>query len=176
MTPLDRPPKLGVQPAGMVYERMAPQVPVFAARARTLMVVPLGPEAHATMVLPLGSVVMAGGMGAGAVATVLNPGDLVLLSSDGLVEAHDPRAELFGSERLAAAFGAGTTLDECRDSVLAALTAHVAGAPPSDDIALLLLQCAPEFAAAAIRPRPCIGIAEGSCLARQIHHPIGRAE
>mgnify|MGYP006284181385 CR=1 FL=1 len=98
--------------------------------------------------LPLGIAPMDENSGR-AVATVLNPGDLVLLSSDGLVEAHDPRAELFGSERLASAFGAGTTLDECRDSVLAALSAHVAGAPPSDDIALLLLQCAPEFAAAA---------------------------
>ena len=98
--------------------------------------------------LPLGIAAMDENSGR-ALATVLNPGDFVLLCSDGLVEAHDPQAELFGSERLARAFSVGTTLDECRDGVLAALAAHVATAPPSDDVALLLLECVPEFAASA---------------------------
>ena len=81
-----------------------------------------------------------------AMTTVLNPGDLVLLCSDGLVEAHNPASELFGSERLAQAFNATSTLDDCLAGILGALAAHVDTAPPSDDIALLMFQCAPEFA------------------------------
>lgn len=96
--------------------------------------------------LPLGIAPMDDGTGQ-AVTTVLNPGDLVLLCSDGLVEAHDPRSELFGTERLIQAFRAQSTPDGCHVGVLGALAAHVDTAPPSDDIALLVLQCMPEISA-----------------------------
>src|SRR5215213_1774814 len=71
----------------------------------------------------------------------LEPGDNVLLYSDGLVEAHDPKGEMFGFPRLKRLVGAhpgGATLIE---SLLAELEAFTGEEwEQEDDITLLTLQ------------------------------------
>lgn len=66
-------------------------------------------------------------------------GDLVLLVSDGFVEAIGPRDEPFGFERLEALLRAraaeGTAA--VRDALLSAIHAHTGGRPPDDDRTLL---------------------------------------
>ena len=73
--------------------------------------------------------------------TVLAPGDGVLLYSDGLIEAHDPRREMFGTlqmEEFVRAHPGGATLI---DSLLAELEQFTGEAwEQEDDIALLTLQ------------------------------------
>ena len=88
--------------------------------------VPLG-------IAPLSSEVASG------VTVVLNPGDRVLACSDGLIEAHNPGAELFGTGRLVEALGQGATLEASVAAIESALARHVAGAAQSDDIAYLVL-------------------------------------
>jgi serine phosphatase RsbU (regulator of sigma subunit) len=72
---------------------------------------------------------------------MLEPGDNVLLYSDGLVEAHDPKGEMFGFPRLKRLVGAhpgGATLIE---SLLAELEAFTGEEwEQEDDITLLTLQ------------------------------------
>jgi sigma-B regulation protein RsbU (phosphoserine phosphatase) len=69
----------------------------------------------------------------------LNPGDLLLLYTDGVTEAFDPALRPFGLERLLAA------LDPQRDpaaqcrALVAAVHAFADGAEPSDDITVLAL-------------------------------------
>ncbi|MFZ5786188.1 MAG: PP2C family protein-serine/threonine phosphatase, partial [Acidobacteriota bacterium] len=71
----------------------------------------------------------------------LAPGDTVLAVSDGLVEAAAPGAEAFGYERAAAALRvlAGRTAREVADGMLAAVTAHLGGAAPPDDVTVVAL-------------------------------------
>jgi serine phosphatase RsbU (regulator of sigma subunit) len=73
--------------------------------------------------------------------TDLAPGDGVLLYSDGLIEAHDPRREMFGTlrmEEFVRAHPGGATLI---DSLLAELEQFTGEAwEQEDDIALLTLQ------------------------------------
>lgn len=75
----------------------------------------------------------------------LAPGDALVLYSDGVTEAFDPQAALFGDERLLAALTdpSPLTARSLADRLLAAVGAHAAGAPQSDDIAVLVLRPAP---------------------------------
>lgn len=71
-------------------------------------------------------------------AYVLEPGDLVLLYTDGVTEAMSPRHEQFGEQRLIDAVRAAPA--EPRgviDAVVAAVRAFAAGEPQSDDITLV---------------------------------------
>jgi serine phosphatase RsbU (regulator of sigma subunit) len=77
-----------------------------------------------------------------AVATVtLAPGDRLVLYTDGLSEAHDQHAELFGVERmLEAARGCVEPSAQAMQSVLlAAVDAFVGGAPQFDDLTVLVV-------------------------------------
>jgi sigma-B regulation protein RsbU (phosphoserine phosphatase) len=68
-------------------------------------------------------------------------GDLLVLLSDGLVEAADENGDPFGFERfervLRDSGGAGAA--PLRDALLAALAAHTGGRPPDDDRTLVIL-------------------------------------
>lgn len=93
------------------------------------------PAGHAG--LPLG--VDADSRAHGQETLQLEPGDAVLLYTDGALEAKDPRGEQFGARRLAAAFGASSgTPGERLDALVETLDAHRAGADPEDDQTLLL--------------------------------------
>ena len=88
--------------------------------------------------MPLG---LMPGMGYEEKERTLAPGDGMLLYSDGLVEAHDPRREMFGTPRLEKFVGAhpgGATLI---DSLLAELEQFTGDEwEQEDDITLLTLQ------------------------------------
>jgi serine phosphatase RsbU (regulator of sigma subunit)/predicted ester cyclase len=88
--------------------------------------------------MPLG---LMPGMGYEEKETTLAPGDGVLLYSDGLIEAHDPRREMFGTPRMeefVRAHPGGATLI---DSLLAELAQFTGNDwEQEDDITLLTLQ------------------------------------
>jgi sigma-B regulation protein RsbU (phosphoserine phosphatase) len=74
--------------------------------------------------------------------TVLEPGDTLMLYTDGLTEAMGPGQQMFGEGPLRATLedGAALPLVGLRDRVLARLEAHTGGAPLDDDLTLLLLR------------------------------------
>jgi sigma-B regulation protein RsbU (phosphoserine phosphatase) len=70
----------------------------------------------------------------------LAPGDLLVLFTDGLVEATDPKAErAFGFDRLSSLVYSGGSPQAVHDRVLAAFDAHVAGEPLRDDLTLVVI-------------------------------------
>ncbi|HWM94527.1 MAG TPA: PP2C family protein-serine/threonine phosphatase [Thermoanaerobaculia bacterium] len=86
-----------------------------------------------------------GGLGHtyGKATVPLEPGDLVVWLSDGLIEAEGDDSEPFGYDRVAEALAAGRagqTAYEVRDRLLAAIGGHVGERPPSDDRTLVIMQ------------------------------------
>ncbi len=81
----------------------------------------------------------------------LEPGDLLLLFTDGLTEARDPAGEMFEEERLSAAFGRASSLPtaEIPGALIAAVDAFTAAAPADDRTAAVLraVSMAPDSAA-----------------------------
>jgi sigma-B regulation protein RsbU (phosphoserine phosphatase) len=73
---------------------------------------------------------------------VLDPGDAVLLFSDGIVEERSPTGEMFGTERLTALVGA--TGGPLLTSLLDAARDWRGVAPQQDDVTLLELRVADE--------------------------------
>lgn len=76
-------------------------------------------------------------MGPGA----LDPGDLLILYTDGLTEARDPHGQIFGLDRVTALVEAhaARSVTEIRDQILAAVAAW-AGPEPEDDRTLMVLR------------------------------------
>ncbi len=70
------------------------------------------------------------------------PGDQLLLCSDGLLEAENEAGDAFGTERLLAVLAAAPPAQRL-DAVKQALSQHLGGASSHDDISLLLVDCAP---------------------------------
>ena len=72
----------------------------------------------------------------------LEPGDTLVLHTDGITEAMDASQALFGDARFRGALARsnGDGPAAMRESVLAALDAHRRGAPLEDDLSLLLLR------------------------------------
>ena len=72
-------------------------------------------------------------------------GEILLAFSDGVIEAHSPKGELFGDDRLLAAVAAAPAEPQALvDSVLAALDRFTAGADAYDDVTLLAIaRCSP---------------------------------
>lgn len=72
----------------------------------------------------------------------LDPGDLVLLFSDGLTEAQNFKNELFGELRLnsIAKECAGQPAAEVSEKILKSVKTFVGPAPPSDDLTLVVLR------------------------------------
>lgn len=88
------------------------------------------------------------GLGIGAtqgyapISVPLAPGDLVILTSDGVVEANASHADLFGFERLERAIAAGPAgaPQAMLDYLMAEITAFVGDAGPHDDITIVVCQ------------------------------------
>jgi PAS domain S-box-containing protein len=70
----------------------------------------------------------------------LAPGDVLVLYSDGITEAHNSQRELFGERRLLAATQTqvGCSALELRDAIMLAIDEFVGDAPQIDDITLMV--------------------------------------
>src|SRR6185503_17924917 len=79
----------------------------------------------------------------------LQPGDLMVLLSDGLIETADAAGEPFGFDAVESALKGGGTATQVRDRLLAGVSAHSGGAPPADDRTLVVLRYLSVAAAAA---------------------------
>ena len=77
---------------------------------------------------------------------VLRPGDTLILYSDGVTEAFNPQQDCYGNERLLADAGslAGQGAAKICHGLLERVRAFAAGAPQSDDIAILSLKAGAE--------------------------------
>ncbi|HEX9075068.1 MAG TPA: PP2C family protein-serine/threonine phosphatase, partial [Anaerolineae bacterium] len=76
--------------------------------------------------------------------TAVNPGDLLLFYSDGLVEAHNPRREMFGFPRLAALAGQALLGMDLIDTAVAELKAFTGPDwDQEDDITIVALDRCP---------------------------------
>jgi sigma-B regulation protein RsbU (phosphoserine phosphatase) len=74
----------------------------------------------------------------------LAPGGKLVIYSDGVTEAQNPRAEFFGKKRLreVVAAHAAEPCTAIHDAIQEAVTAFTEGAPQSDDITVLVLEFA----------------------------------
>jgi serine phosphatase RsbU (regulator of sigma subunit) len=86
-----------------------------------------------------------GGLGQtyGKATVPMEPGDLVVWLSDGLIEAADGDSEPFGYDRVAETLAggrAGQTATEVRDRLLSAIGGHVGNLPPEDDRTLVVMR------------------------------------
>lgn len=86
-----------------------------------------------------------GGLGHtyGKATVPMEPGDLVVWLSDGLIEAADGDSEPFGYDRVAETLAggrAGQTATEVRDRLLSAIGGHVGSLPPEDDRTLVVMR------------------------------------
>jgi serine phosphatase RsbU (regulator of sigma subunit)/pSer/pThr/pTyr-binding forkhead associated (FHA) protein len=71
----------------------------------------------------------------------IEPGDLVLLSTDGLIEAMDASGRCFGIDRVQQTFqGAPRGATKVGEAILRAVRRHASGCPQSDDITLLCFE------------------------------------
>lgn len=77
-----------------------------------------------------------------AVELTIEPGDWLVLSSDGIYEYADPAGELFGRPRVEQVVHdlSGDTPAALAQALLASVRAHAQGQPQDDDITLLLLR------------------------------------
>jgi phosphoserine phosphatase RsbU/P len=75
----------------------------------------------------------------------LDPGQTLVLFTDGVSEAYDPGQELFGEERLLAHLAAtpGRDAKQTAEGILEAVRRHAAGARQSDDITVVSIRRAP---------------------------------
>ena len=73
---------------------------------------------------------------------MLRPGDTLVFYTDGVTEAFNAQEECYGSERLLADAGAlaGQPAPAIAAGLLRSVRAFEAGAPPSDDVAILALR------------------------------------
>jgi len=73
------------------------------------------------------------------IETVIEPGDIVLLYSDGITEQHDAAGEMFGFDRTRELVAGSASGDELVDRSVQALGAFAAGVEQEDDITLVTL-------------------------------------
>ncbi len=76
-------------------------------------------------------------------AVPFDPGDLLIMFSDGLTEARDADAGEFGSSRIRQAIPPGSTAQQAVDSVLAALNRHTETRRQNDDVTLVAARRVP---------------------------------
>lgn len=83
----------------------------------------------------------------GAETIRLEPGDIVVWLSDGLIEASNAQDEPFGYDCVVRALsGPAGSAAEVRDRLLSAIAAHTAGHPAEDDRTLVVFRYAPDAA------------------------------
>lgn len=72
----------------------------------------------------------------------MNPGDLLVLYSDGITEAENPRDEMFGEERLVKLIGehASSGCHALEELILQSIEQFTEGMPQTDDMTCMLLQ------------------------------------
>ena len=79
-----------------------------------------------------------------AIERVLEPGDHIVLASDGIIEAGNEGGEIFGFERTAAAIKQGCARDLAAgalvDHLIAEVQTFAGGAPQDDDMTIVALQ------------------------------------
>jgi sigma-B regulation protein RsbU (phosphoserine phosphatase) len=70
----------------------------------------------------------------------IEPGDTLVVYSDGIAEANNPREEEFGEERLLEVIRLNwsASVQEIRSKVLEAVREFAAGTPAADDLTLLI--------------------------------------
>lgn len=92
--------------------------------------------------LPLG---LYAGHGYKESSVALAEGDLLVLFTDGIVEAQNPAGDMFGAERLEAllADGPAGRVDAVLDRIEAEVRVFRAGAEPSDDATIMILRAGP---------------------------------
>ncbi len=73
------------------------------------------------------------------VDAIIEPGDVVMLYSDGITEQHDAAGEMFGFPRTAAVVAAATGPDDLIDRAVRLLDAFSAGVEQEDDITIVSL-------------------------------------
>ena len=73
-------------------------------------------------------------------STVVGPGDLLLLHSDGLFEATTASGEAFGYERLKELLAVGGAAEEVHRRIVEALSSFLAGEPLTDDVSVVVLE------------------------------------
>lgn len=102
----------------------------------------LRPDGSTSVLAPLGDPILAVVPGAGyrEAQLTLEPGDALLLYTDGLTEAFSAAGEEFGDQRLIAALAGarGGTSAEIADHCMAVVDAFAAGAAQSDDMTCLV--------------------------------------
>ncbi len=76
----------------------------------------------------------------------LDPGDVLILYTDGIVEASDNAGRFFGRGRLAEAARAARhePAEQMGEWIEAAVAQFVAGAPQSDDLTLVIVRRLPQ--------------------------------
>lgn len=74
----------------------------------------------------------------------LEPGDLLLLFSDGLFEGVDGSGQAFGFDRLRAALATGGAAARTHAQILAAFEGHVGAEPLADDLTLVVIERLPQ--------------------------------
>jgi serine phosphatase RsbU (regulator of sigma subunit) len=90
--------------------------------------------------LPIGSIES---LSYATIEYLLDPGDLIVLMSDGIVEAHNPSRELFGFGRLEQALRQSETVctpEELITRLLAQVHQFMGQAKQHDDMTILVLQ------------------------------------
>jgi phosphoserine phosphatase RsbU/P len=72
----------------------------------------------------------------------LEPGDFLVIYTDGVSEASNPRSEMFEESRLRDIMGkfTGDTVEQLGDTIREGMRAFTEGAPQSDDITILVIQ------------------------------------
>jgi phosphoserine phosphatase len=80
-----------------------------------------------------------------SVTVAMEPGDILVLLSDGFYEYGDATGEQFGEERVQAivADGCARPIAELQDLLTGAVAAFAAGAPQEDDMTAVLVRRAP---------------------------------
>ena len=87
---------------------------------------------------------LAEGMKFEQIDMILQPGDAIVLYTDGVSEAFNPRDECYGDQRLLAglATSTGHSATAVTSALLQSVRAFADGTPQSDDIAALVLRVA----------------------------------